>query len=228
MFKNLTADSAAQLPEIQKKTNEKFSAAGVIIIDPQSVYIDENAEIGAGTVIFPGVYIEGLCRIGGNCKIGPDCWLDNVTIGNGVVFRYSVAENSQIGSNSTVGPFAYIRPDCTIGERVKVGDFVEVKNSSVGDGTKISHLTYVGDSDVGSGVNFGCGTVTVNYDGKRKYRTQIGNGAFIGCNTNLIAPVSIGERAYTAAGSTITTDVPPRTLSIARVRQVNKEDWEKK
>ena len=127
-----------------------------------------------------------------------------------------------------MGPYAYVRPNCVIADKVKVGDFVEVKNSTVGEGTKIAHLTYVGDSDVGSGVNFGCGTVTVNYDSKKKHRTTIKDGAFIGCNTNLVAPVTVGEGAYTAAGSTITEDVPGDALAIARSRQTVKEKWRTK
>ena len=133
--------------------------------------------------------------------------------------------DSSIDEGTTVGPFAYIRPNCNVGKNVRVGDFVELKNSNIGDGTKISHLTYVGDSDVGQNINFGCGTVTVNYDGKKKYRTVIEDNAFIGCNTNLVAPVKVGKGAYTAAGSTITEDVPENSLAIARERQVVKENW---
>ena len=140
----------------------------------------------------------------------------------------SVIIESEVGAGTNVGPFAYIRPNCTVGSDVKVGDFVELKNSTIGDGTKISHLTYIGDSDVGKGVNFGCGTVTVNYDGKKKYRTTIGDNCFIGCNTNLVSPVNVGDGAYIAAGSTITEDIPEDNLSIARARQVNKDGWKDK
>ena len=127
-----------------------------------------------------------------------------------------------------MGPFAYIRPNCCVGQNVKVGDFVEIKNSSIGDGTKLAHLTYVGDADVGQNINFGCGTVVVNYDGKNKHRTVIEDNAFIGCNTNLVSPVKVGKNAYTAAGSTITEDVPADTLAIARARQVVKDNWKRK
>ena len=130
-----------------------------------------------------------------------------------------------VGENTTVGPFAYLRPDTKVGNHCRIGDFVELKNSTIGDGTKVSHLTYVGDSDVGERVNFGCGTVTVNYDGAKKYRTTIGNDVFVGCNSNLVAPVTLSDGAYTAAGSTITDDVPESTLAIARARQVNKDKW---
>ena len=130
-----------------------------------------------------------------------------------------------MGSGVTVGPFAYVRPNSVIGDRVKLGDFVEIKNSRIGDGTKVAHLTYVGDSDVGKNVNFGCGTVTVNYDRAKKHRTVIEDDAFIGCNTDLVAPVTVGRGAYTAAGSTVTDDVPPQALAVARARQTNKRDW---
>ena len=130
-----------------------------------------------------------------------------------------------MGKFTSVGPFAYIRPNCTIGDHIKLGDFVEVKNSVIGDGTKVSHLTYIGDSDVGRNCNFGCGTVTVNYDRVKKYRTTIGDDCFIGCNTNLVAPVTLGDGAYTAAGTTVTDNVPSQALAIGRARQSNKRDW---
>ena len=140
----------------------------------------------------------------------------------------SVLLDAKVKSFTTVGPFAYLRPNSCIGEHCRIGDFVEIKNSNIDDGTKVSHLTYVGDSDVGKCVNFGCGTVTVNYDGKNKYRCKIGDEVFIGCNTNLVAPVEVESRAYTAAGSTITKKVPADSLAIARARQENKEGWRKK
>ena len=148
-----------------------------------------------------------------------------ITVGDGAVINSSQCNESTIDAGAHVGPFAYIRPNCHVGKDVKVGDFVELKNSTIGDGTKISHLTYIGDSDVGSQCNFGCGTVVVNYDGKKKYRTTIGNHCFVGCNTNLVSPVRLGDWAYTAAGSTITQDVPAGQLAIARARQVNKDHW---
>lgn len=146
-------------------------------------------------------------------------------IGDRVVVNASQLNESTVESGAKIGPFAYVRPNCHVGREVKVGDFVELKNSVIGDNTKISHLTYVGDSDVGAHVNFGCGTVTVNYDGAAKFRTTIGDHAFIGCNTNLVAPVKIGDGAYTAAGSTITADVPDDSLAIARAQQVVKKQW---
>ncbi len=201
---------------------------GVTVRFPDSVMIENDVEIGADTVIEGNVSLKGATRIGKDCVIGAGSEIENSVIGDSVNIRSSVILESAVLSNTNVGPFAYIRPNCTVGENVKVGDFVELKNSSIGDGTKISHLTYVGDSDVGKNVNFGCGTVTVNYDGKKKYRTTIGDNAFIGCNTNLVSPVNVGSGAYTAAGSTITEDVPENNLSIARARQVNKDDWKDK
>ncbi len=225
-------NSRAQLAEaesvMRKRINRMYMDNGVTMIDPERTYIEAGAVIGMDTVLLPGVVIEGNTAIGEDCIVGPDSRLINVRLGNGVKFQYSTAIDSSVGDNSTVGPYAYIRPNCTIGKNVKIGDFVEVKNSGVGDGTKVSHLTYIGDTDAGERINFGCGTVTVNYDGKKKFRTTIGNDVFIGCNTNLVAPVSVGDGSYIAAGSTITDDIPQNCLAIARERQINKKGWTKK
>ncbi len=196
---------------LRKKINECHMLSGVTLIDPANTYIGADVEIGRDTIISPNTIIKGKTKIGSGCEIVS-----------------SVIVDSTIGDNVHIGPFAYIRPGCSVASNVKVGDFVELKNSSIGNSTKISHLTYVGDSDVGENVNFGCGTVTVNYDSKHKHRTTIGDNAFIGCNTNLVAPVKIGSGAYTAAGSTVTDDVPEDCLAIARARQVNKDGWVKK
>lgn len=190
--------------------------------------IEENVEIGAGTRIEQNVLIKAGTKIGENCLIGMGTSLDNAVICNGVSILSSFIINSEVGKNTTVGPFAYIRPDCKVGENARIGDFVELKNCNIGNGTKVSHLTYVGDSDVGERCNFGCGTVTVNYDGKKKYRTVIGNNVFIGCNSNLVAPVTLEDGAYTAAGSTITDSVSEGDLAIARARQINKKNWKDK
>ena len=198
---------------------------GVRILDPTAVYIDPRVTIGRGTVILPGTILRGKTHIGCGCTIGPNAMVRDCTVGDDTEINASQINESTIGSRTHVGPFAYVRPGCTIGDDIKVGDFVEVKNSTIGDGTKISHLTYVGDSDVGKKVNFGCGTVTTNYDGFKKYRCTIGDRAFLGCNTNLIAPVTVGEGAYTAAGSTITDEVPTDALAVARARQKNLEGW---
>ncbi|MBC5738780.1 UDP-N-acetylglucosamine diphosphorylase [Lawsonibacter sp. NSJ-52] len=199
--------------------------AGVQVLDPTTVYLDDSVTVGKGTLLLPGTVLRGKTVIGENCEIGPNTMIRDCTVGDNVTVNASQLNESVVEDDVKIGPFAYIRPHCHVGKGVKVGDFVELKNSRIGAGTKISHLTYVGDSDVGSGVNFGCGTVTVNYDGTTKFRTTIGDGAFIGCNTNLVAPVRVGDGAYTAAGSTITEDVPDDSLAIARSMQVVKKQW---
>ena len=199
--------------------------AGVRIWDFDNCYVSPYAKLAAGVTLMPGTIIQGNTTVAENSVIGPNALLDNAHIGANTRVNSSQIYDSTVGSESTVGPFAYIRPGCNVGDKTRIGDFVELKNSAIGQGTKVSHLTYVGDSDVGSGVNFGCGTVTVNYNGIKKFRTTIGDNAFIGCNTNLIAPVTVGESAYTAAGSTITEDVPAGALAIGRPRQLNKKDW---
>ena len=198
---------------------------GVRVMEPSAVYIDPRVSIGRGTMVLPGSILRGETAVGRDCVIGPNAMVRDCTVGDETEINASQANESVIGSRTHVGPFAYIRPGCAIGDDIKVGDFVEVKNSTIGDGTKISHLTYVGDSDVGKKVNFGCGTVTTNYDGFKKYRCTIGDGAFLGCNTNLVAPVTVGGGSYTAAGSTVTEEVPPDALAVARSRQKNIEGW---
>lgn len=205
--------------------NEKLISEGVTIVDPERTYITDSVIIGKGTVIFPGCILSGETKIGEECEIGPDTTLENARIGDGATVRNTVGSDCEVGKKTTVGPFAYLRPGSLVGDNCRIGDFVEIKNSNIGNGTKVSHLTYVGDSDVGERVNFGCGTVTVNYDGAKKYRTTIGNDVFVGCNSNLVAPVTLADGAYTAAGSTITDDVPEGELAIARARQINKEEW---
>jgi bifunctional UDP-N-acetylglucosamine pyrophosphorylase/glucosamine-1-phosphate N-acetyltransferase len=225
----LGVNSREQLAEVtdlmRKRINSQHMAAGVTLIDPQSTYIGPEVKIGKDTIIEPGCMLEGTTIIGENCTIGYHSKIKNTTIGNLVDIEISVILDSSIGDGTHVGPFAYLRPNSHIGKNIKVGDFVEIKNSHIGDGTKISHLTYIGDADVGKNVNFGCGTVVVNYDGQTKHRTTIGNDAFIGCNTNLVSPVTVEEGAYTAAGSTITKTVPKNSLGIARAKQENKEEW---
>ena len=218
---------AKDLEEKRKIINEKHMKNGVTIIDPKVTYIDEEVVIGIGTTIYPGNILEGKTIIGENCVLGPNNRITNSTIDSGADVTNSVLIESKVGSETHVGPFAYLRPNSVVGKSARIGDFVELKNSNIGDNTKVSHLTYVGDSDVGSEVNFGCGTVTVNYDGINKHRTTIGNKVFIGCNTNLIAPVTLEDGAYTAAGTTITNDVPKDSLAIGRVRQEVKLGWAK-
>ncbi|KMT22067.1 bifunctional UDP-N-acetylglucosamine diphosphorylase/glucosamine-1-phosphate N-acetyltransferase GlmU [Clostridium cylindrosporum] len=213
---------------MKERILEKLMADGVTIIDPLSTYIESDVTIGSDTIVYPGAFIEGNTTIGEDCIIGHNTRIVDAKIGNGVEVQSSVIISSEVKDSTKIGPFAYIRPDSVIGENVKIGDFVEIKKSTIGNGTKISHLTYVGDSEVGEGCNFGCGTVTVNYDGKNKYKTIVKDNAFIGCNTNLVAPVTIGENAYTAAGSTITKDVPDGALAIGRSKDVIKKGWVQK
>lgn len=212
---------------LRQKILKRFMLEGVCIFCTDGVIIDKYTEIGTDTVILPGTIIKEGCKIGSDCVIGPNTVLENTTVGNNTKLNSVQAENATVGNYANLGPFVHLRPGAVIGNHVHCGNFTEVKNSNIDDYTSVSHLTYVGDSDVGKGVNFGCGTVTVNFNGKTKNRCKIGDDAFIGCNTNLIAPVTIGERAYTAAGSTITDDVPDDALVIARQRQEIKKDWVK-
>jgi len=225
-------NSRVQLAEaeavMRKRINHRLMDAGVTIIDPATTYVGARAIVGQDTVLYPGVILEGETEIGKDCVIGANCRLVDAKIGNKVSIQSSTILESRVDDYTNVGPYAYIRPGSQIGKHCKVGDFVEVKNSTMGDGAKASHLTYIGDGDVGENVNLGCGTVFVNYDGKNKYRTIVKKNAFVGCNTNLIAPVTVKEGAYIAAGSTITDDVPEDSLAIARARQVNKVGYLKK
>ncbi|MFD3155533.1 bifunctional UDP-N-acetylglucosamine diphosphorylase/glucosamine-1-phosphate N-acetyltransferase GlmU [Haloimpatiens sp. FM7330] len=225
----LGVNSRVQLSEVEKimrkRINNYHMENGVTIIDPNNTYIGPDVEIGNDTIIYPGNVLEGNTNIGKSCMIYPNSRINDSIIENNVTIQNSVILESKIGESTTVGPFAYIRPQSNIGKSTRIGDFVEIKKSSIGDGTKVSHLTYIGDAEVGSGCNFGCGTVVVNYDGKNKYKTVIGNNAFIGCNTNLVSPVVVNDNSYIAAGSTITDEVPEKALAIARAKQVNKEGW---
>lgn len=225
-------NSRVQLAEaeavMRKRINHKLMDAGVTMIDPATTYVGNRVLVGQDTILYPGVILEGETVIGEDCLIGANSRLVHTKIGNNVTIQSSTILESSVDDYTTVGPYAYIRPGSEIGKHCKVGDFVEVKNSTMADGAKASHLTYIGDGDVGENVNLGCGTVFVNYDGKKKYRTIVEKNAFVGCNTNLIAPVTVKEGAYIAAGSTITDDVPEDSLAIARARQVNKVGYLKK
>ena len=198
---------------------------GVDIPCADGILIGAQVEIGRDARILPGTVLEGRTVIGPGCVIGPNSYIKDSTVGAGTRVLASYLTDSTVGEGTRIGPFTQLRPDSHIGDGVKIGDFVEVKNATVGDGTSIAHLTYIGDSDVGRYCNFGCGVVTANYDGKKKFRTTVGDRAFIGCNTNLIPPVRIGEGAYTAAGTTVDSDVPAGALAIGRVRQEIKEGW---
>lgn len=202
---------------------QKLAAAGVTMMDPAAVYAEEAVTVGEGTLLLPGVILRGSTVIGKHCTIGPNVMLTDCVVGDNVTINASQCEESRIGDRCEIGPYAHLRPHSVVGEDSKIGAFVQLKNCNLGKGTKMAHLTYVGDSDVGDGCNFGCGVVTCNYDGIHKHRTTIGSHVFLGCNTNLVAPVTVGDGAYTAAGSTITEDVPADALAIARARQINKE-----
>lgn len=209
----------------RRRINEKWMREGVTMEDPDRTYIEADVRIGRDTVLYAGTRLKGNTVIGEGCLIGPDADITDSAIGSGVTIQHSIIVESRVAAHATVGPFAYLRPHSEIGERVKVGDFVEIKNSSVGEGTKIPHLAYVGDAKIGSHVNMSCGIITVNYDGVAKHQTVVEDDSFIGCNVNLIAPVTVGKGAYVAAGSTITDPVPPEALAIARERQINKEGY---
>lgn len=213
---------------MKKRINEKHMKNGVTIIDPDNTYISADVEIGQDTIIKPGSILSGSVKIGEDCLIGPQTEIVDSIIGNRTTIRQSVVQESKIGSGAAIGPFAHIRPQSTLGDKIKIGNFVEVKKSTIEDGAKASHLSYIGDAEIGKDVNIGCGTITVNYDGKNKHLTKVEEGAFIGCNANLIAPVTVGKDAYVAAGSTITENVPAEALSIARSRQTNKEEYVKR
>lgn len=208
--------------------NLEYLDAGVVFIDLKAVYIDERVRIGKGTVIYPCVVLEGDVEIGENCTIGQNTRIKDSIIGNGTSIQSSVILESKVGNETSVGPFAYLRPNSEVGSHCKVGDFVEIKNSRLDDGAKAAHLTYVGDSDVGKKVNLGCGVVFVNYDGSKKYRSVVEDGAFIGCNVNLVSPVHVGKDAYVAAGSTITNDVEDGALYVARSKGRSIEGWVEK
>jgi bifunctional UDP-N-acetylglucosamine pyrophosphorylase/glucosamine-1-phosphate N-acetyltransferase len=216
-------NSAAEI--MKKRILDGFMLSGVTIQDPGSTFIDSDSEIGRDTIIYPGTIIEGHTTIGENCTIGPNTRLSDAKIGDDTAVSYSVVLQSSIGNGASVGPFAYIRPESSIGNKTKIGDFVEIKKSVIGDRTKIPHLTYIGDAEVGENTNIACGVITVNYDGRKKSRTKIGSNAFVGCNVNLVAPVTVEDNTYIAAGSTITEEVPENSHAIARSRQTNKEDW---
>ena len=222
---NSRAQLAAASAILRRRKAEELMAEGITLIDPAAVYIEQDVRIGRDTVIYPGTILQGKTVVGECCILGPDTQLTNVRCGNGNHLNRVYAHDCMMGDDNEIGPFVHLRPDTKLHDGVKIGNFVEVKNSDVGNGTKLPHLIYCGDSDLGENVNFGCGTVTVNFDGKEKHRCQVGDHAFIGCNTNLVAPVRIGERAFTAAGSTVTKDVPAKALAVARAKQKNIEDW---
>ena len=203
--------------------------SGVTLVDPCNTYIDKGVKIGADTIIYPNVHIRGLVEIGENCVIEPSAVIRDCRIGNGVTVKAgSVMAESVVHDDVSIGPMAHLRPGTELMNHVKIGNFVETKKVVIGEGSKASHLTYLGDATIGNGVNIGCGTITCNYDGVRKHRTVIENDVFVGSDVQFIAPVTIGRNSLIAAGTTVTKDVPPDSLAIARTPQVNKEGWKLK
>lgn len=213
---------------LRRRILNELMLSGVTVVDPPSTFVDQGAVIGQDSIIYPFTIIEGKSSIGPNCRIGPGVRLVKAQVGEGVSIANSVVLESMIGDHCTIGPFAYIRPGCILEQNVKVGDFVELKKATVGKSSKVPHLSYIGDTTIGSDVNVGAGTITCNYDGMYKWPTRIGNGAFIGSNTNLVAPVEVGEGAVVAAGSTVTRNVPAGALGVARGRQRNIEGYGKR
>lgn len=208
---------------VRRRIRNEWMAAGVTMLDPDSIFIDADVKLEQDVTIFPFTHLQGNTKIGTGSVIGPHTQLDSCSCGKDCQITHTVARDAEIGNSCMVGPFAYLRPGTVLADRVKVGDFVEVKNSKVDVGSKIPHLSYIGDSQIGSSVNIGAGTITCNYDGKQKHRTKIGDRAFIGSNTNLVAPVEVGEDALIGAGSTITKNVPAGALAIERAQQVVKK-----
>ena len=213
---------------MRQRILDKLMDSGVTIMDPASTFIEGSVKIGRDTIIYPYTWLEGSTVIGEDCEIGPNARFTNVKVGNDNHLQFIYAHDCEVKNHVTAGPYVHLRPDTVISDHVKIGNYVEVKNSNVGEGTKLPHLTYIGDSDIGSGVNMGCGCITVNYDGKKKHRTIIGDNAFVGCNTNLVAPVTVQANTYIGAGSTITKEVPENALGIARAKQKNIEGWAEK
>ena len=225
----LGINSRVQLAEAEKilrnRTLVELMDNGVTIMDPASTFVDAGVVVGSDTVIYPFTWLEGNTVVGRNCQIGPNTRLQNALIGDDTTIHFSYGHDCHVADHVTLGPYVHLRPGTDLASGVKVGNFVEVKNSHVGANSKLPHLSYIGDTDMGERVNIGCGTVTVNYDGLKKHRTTIEDDAFIGCNSNLVAPVTVCKGAYIGAGSTITKEVPAHALGVARARQTNLTGW---
>jgi bifunctional UDP-N-acetylglucosamine pyrophosphorylase/glucosamine-1-phosphate N-acetyltransferase len=223
---NSRTDLAEVTTMVRQQKNEELMAAGVTLVDPATAYIDANVRIGPDTVIHPCVFIEGDTSIGAACEIHAGARIVNATIGDRAVIRnHSVISEARVADDAIIGPFAHLRPGADVGARAHVGNFVELKKTTLGDGSKANHLAYLGDATIGAGVNVGAGTITCNYDGVAKHQTLIEDGVFVGSNSTLVAPVRIGRGSYVAAGSSITEDVPEGALGIGRGRQDNKLGW---
>jgi bifunctional UDP-N-acetylglucosamine pyrophosphorylase/glucosamine-1-phosphate N-acetyltransferase len=211
---------------VRQQKNEELMAAGVTLIDPATTYIDADVVVGADTVIYPCVFLEGSTKIGAACEIHSGTRIVNSTIGDRVCVRnHTVVTDSTVESGAFLGPFAHIRPDSRVGEDAHIGNFVELKKTTMGKGAKANHLAYLGDATIGAKSNVGAGTITCNYDGEKKHQTVIGSGVFVGSNSTLVAPVTLADGSYIAAGSAVTTDVPAGALAIGRARQENKDGW---
>jgi bifunctional UDP-N-acetylglucosamine pyrophosphorylase / glucosamine-1-phosphate N-acetyltransferase len=228
----LGVNSRAQLADVatlvRYRICDRLMADGVTIEDPAQTYIDATVKIGRDTHILPLTFLTGSTRVGEGCRVGPGVSAVNSRIDDGATVRFSTLDHARVGKDATVGPYAYLRPGARLAPGSKVGTFVEVKGSSIGRGSKVPHLSYIGDTWIGSGVNVGAGTITCNYDGMSKHRTVIGDGAFIGSDTMLVAPVKVGRGAYTGAGSSITRNVPPNALALERSEQRNVKGWAKR
>ena len=218
-----------QLARVRRSLNERllegWMRSGVTIVDPAATWIDADVTIGQDAEIHPGTHLEGTTAVGARATIGPTCTLTDTSVGEDAVVSYAVAKSAEIGAGASVGPFAYLRPGTRIGPGAHIGTYVELKNSTVGEGSKVPHLTYVGDAGIGRDVNIGAGTIFANYDGVAKHHTTVGDGVFVGSDSVLIAPLTIGDGAYTAAGSAISEDVPSGALGVARARQHNSAGW---
>jgi len=226
---NSRKELAAVSRIVQQQRNETLMAAGVTIEDPDTTYVGPDVEVGTDTVLHPNVYLEGRTRIGANCEIHANVRIVDSTLADHVeVLNFCVITGARIARGARIGPFAHLRPQADVREAAHVGNFVELKRTVLGARSKANHLTYLGDATVGEGVNVGAGTITCNYDGAHKHPTFVDDGAFVGSDTTLVAPVRIGRNAYVAAGSSIVKDVPPGALGIARGVQVNKEGWVEK
>ena len=211
------------ISELKSRINSKLIKSGVLMYDPLSTYIDDTVTAEEGVVIYPNVTVTGNSVIKKGAIIKPNCFIENSVINEYAVINSSTIIDSEVGSMTNVGPYAYIRPNCKVGSGCKIGDFVELKNSTIGDGTKVPHLAYVGDADVGKGINIGCGVIFANYDGRNKHRSQVDDGTFIGSNSTLIAPIKVGRRSFIAAGATLVHDVPEGALVIARATETVKD-----
>jgi bifunctional UDP-N-acetylglucosamine pyrophosphorylase/glucosamine-1-phosphate N-acetyltransferase len=222
---NDRVELAAVTALAQRRINEAHMRAGVTIVDPRSTHVDVTVAIGRDTVLEPGTQLKGATAVGANSTIGAGTTLIDSQVGDGVTILHSHADRARIDDGATVGPFAYLRPDAHLHPKAKAGTFVEIKNSEIGAGTKVPHLSYIGDADVGEGTNIGAGNITANYDGVNKHRTTIGANVRTSVDTAFVAPVTVGDGAYTGAGSVITDDVPPGALGIARARQSNVEGY---